>query len=279
MEMLSKGNAEPKGQLTVVCLEDLVPEDHLLRKVSRVLTFDFIYDLVKERYSETNGRSSIDPVVLVKMVLIQYLFGIRSMRQTVREIEVNVAYRWFLGLGLTEALPHFTTFGKNYKMRFEGSGLFEAIFERILLQCYERGLVQDGIVYVDATHIKASANRHKRVKVQVAKEAAAHAQELRAEINADREAHGKKPFDDDDDDESGSDPEEKTVTRSTTDPERGMFAKGEHQRNFAYMAQTVCDGNGFVLGFVLGYEMAAGNVHDSVSFPGLYARLKALSPD
>lgn len=258
----------------MVSIDELVPEDHLIRKVAQVMDFSFVYELVREKYSKDNGRPSIDPVVLVKMVLIQYLFGIRSMRQTVKEIEVNVAYRWFLGLGLSDRVPHFTTFGKNYKRRFEGSGLFEAIFERILEQCYEQGFVKDGIVFVDATHIKASANRHKRTKVEIAREAAAHAKELRAEIDADREAHGKKPFDEDDPGDGTGSPPTKTVTQSTTDPDSGMFVKGEHQRDFAYMAQTACDENGFVLC----YDVASGNVHDSVSFPGLYEQLKPLTP-
>ena len=74
------------------------------------------------------GNPSIDPVVLFKIVFVQYLYGIRSMRQTIREIEVNVAYRWFIGYDLTEDIPHFSTFGKNYKRRLEGTDIFERIF-------------------------------------------------------------------------------------------------------------------------------------------------------
>jgi transposase len=123
IKMLVTGQSNGTGQIEMVSINDLVPEDHLVRKVTQVMDFSFVYALVRERYSKDNGRPSIDPVVLVKMVLIQYLFGIRSMRQTVKEIEVSVAYRWFLGLGLSDSVPYFTTFGKNYKRRFEGSGL------------------------------------------------------------------------------------------------------------------------------------------------------------
>jgi len=271
--MLVTDQSNGTDQIEMVSIDELVPKDHLIRKVSSVMDFTFVYDIVRDKYSKNKGRPSIDPVVLVKMVLIQYLFGIRSMRQTVKEIEVNVAYRWFLGLGLSDPVPHFTTFGKNYKRRFEGSGLFEEIFARILEKCYARGFVNEGIVFVDATHIKASANRHKRSKVEIAREAAAHAEELRAEIDADREAHGKKPFaEGGNGDGAGSTPT-KIVTQSTTDPDSGMFVKGEHQRDFAYMAQTACDGNGIVLC----YEVASGNVHDSVSFSGLYEQLKPLN--
>ncbi len=90
-----------------VILGGLVPKNHLVRKIENVIDFSFIYDKVKDLYSSL-GAPSIDPVVLIKIVLIQYLFGIPSMRQTIREIEVNVAYRWFLGYSLTEKIPHFS---------------------------------------------------------------------------------------------------------------------------------------------------------------------------
>ena len=122
-------------QYQVVSIEDLVPQNHLLRKIENAIDWNFIYDLVEERYCPDNGRPSIDPVRLIKIPFIQYLYGIRSMRQTIKEIEVNVAYRWFLGLGFTDPVPHFTTFGKNYKRRFEGTDIFEQIFAHILSEC------------------------------------------------------------------------------------------------------------------------------------------------
>ena len=85
-------------------------------------------------YSEENGRPSIDPVVLIKMELIQYLFGIPSMRRTAEEIKVNLAYRWFLGYGLTEETPHFSVVSKNYSRRFKDTDIFEKIFESVVLQ-------------------------------------------------------------------------------------------------------------------------------------------------
>ena len=111
--MMTRDSDDKRTQIVYFCIDDLVPEDHLLRMVDRALDWTFIYDLVKERYSADEGRPSMDPVTLIKMPFIQYLYGIRSMRQTIKEINVNVAYRWFLGLGLHEAPPHFTTFGKD----------------------------------------------------------------------------------------------------------------------------------------------------------------------
>ena len=80
----------------IVTSVDLVPQDHLLRIIDKAIDWTFIYDLVKDKYSHDTGRPSMDPVTLIKIPLIQYLYGIKSMRQTVKEIEVNVAYRWFL---------------------------------------------------------------------------------------------------------------------------------------------------------------------------------------
>jgi transposase len=112
-------------------LDQLVPEDHLLRKIDNAIDFTFIYDLFQDKYSET-GRPCVDPVVLINIVLIQYLSGIRSMRQTIRENETNVAYRWFIGYDFTQPIPHFSTFGKNYIRRFRDTDLFESILQRIL---------------------------------------------------------------------------------------------------------------------------------------------------
>ena len=122
--------------MQIVSVDQLVPEDHLLRKIEAAIDFSFIYDLVEDRYCQDNGRPSIDPVTLIKIPIIQYMYGIKSMRQTIKEIEVNVAYRWFLGLDFYDKVPHFSTFGKNYKRRFEGTDLFEQIFH--VRRCYTR---------------------------------------------------------------------------------------------------------------------------------------------
>ena len=138
--MLTKHSKDQREQLEVVALSELVPEDHLVRKMEEAIDFSFIYQKVAPLYS-SKGRPSIDPVVLIKIVLIQYLFGIRSMRQTIKEIETNVAYRWFLGFGFSEKIPHFSTFGKNYERRFQNTDLFEKIFYRILRQAMDHGFV------------------------------------------------------------------------------------------------------------------------------------------
>ena len=281
--MLTK-NEKKLDQLQAVSIDMLVPEDHLLRKIDKAIDFSFIYDLVEEKYSTETGRPSIDPVMLIKIPLIQYMFGIKSMRQTIKEIEVNVAYRWFLGLDFYDEVPHFTTFGKNYKRRFEGTDLFEQIFEQILFQCLKQGLVDTSSIFVDATHVKACANKKKAKKILIAKKAARHYDEqLKKEINEDREAHGKKPLKDDSDDHdedgNGGASEEssedlKEIKVSETDPESGWFHKGEHKEVFAYSVESACDKHGWMLG----YTIHPGNEHDSKTFPAIYEKLKKFNP-
>jgi len=116
--MLIKSQNHNREQIQFLSIDDLVPQNHILRDIDRAIDFSFIYDLVKDLYCHDNGRPSIDPVILFKIVLTQFLFGIRSMRQTIKEIEVNMACRRFLGYGMTDEIPHFTTFGKNYTRRF-----------------------------------------------------------------------------------------------------------------------------------------------------------------
>lgn len=271
--MLSENRLAKMKQVEMLCIEDLVPENHILRDIDNAIDFSFIYELVRDYYCADNGRPSIDPVVLFKIVLIQYTFGIRSMRQTIKEIEVNMAYRWFLGYGMAEAVPHFTTFGKNYLRRFAGTNVFEEIFSRILKEAVDAGFVDAGAVFIDATHIKANANNHKYTNEVVKKEAKHYQEELQKEIKKDREEHNKKPPKPPKDD--GGDPPTKTVKKSTTDPECGLFHKGEHKKEFAYTTHVACDKHNFVLSA----DVSAGNVHDSVMFDSLYADVLAKFPE
>ena len=283
--MITEQNEKARKQIEFVCTDDLVPQDHLLRIIDKAIDWSFIYDLVRDKYSPDQGRPSIDPVTLIKIPLIQYLYGIKSMRQTIKEIEVNVAFRWFLGLELYDKVPHFSTFGKNYSRRFEGTDLFEQIFQHILEECYRFKLVDPTEIFVDATHVKARANNKKMQRRIAQQEALFYEEMLRKEITSDRAAHGKKPLKDkDDDDQSsgssgGNDKFEdytddvpldgKTIKCSTTDPESGWFRKGEHKHVFAYGIETACDKNGWILGF----DVNPGNEHDSRTFKGLYDKL------
>ena len=253
-----------RQDVTIVDIDALVPKEHLLRKIERVMDYDWLYERLEPLYCHDNGRNGTDPVVLVKMVLIQHLFGIPSLRQTRQEIEVNLAYRWFLGYSLLDRIPHFATVSYAFCKRFP-TELSAEIFEHILNKALNHRMVDPSAVFIDGTHIKASANKKKHQKEQVAKAAKIYDEQLREEVNAEREALGKSRIEDEDD-EDDSQPPTETKTVSKTDPDSGMFVKGEHERQFAYEAHTACDRHGVVLDVAV----TAGNIHDSVAWDKVY---------
>ena len=284
--MLERGKLD-RGIVEIVDTESLVPKDHLLRKIDTAVDFNRIYEMVEPLYSEDNGRPSVDPVVLFKMVLIQHLYGLPSLRRTADEVSANICYRWFLGYTLQEETPHFSTVSYNFRHRFTTETV-DQVFAWILEEVAEAGYLSPKAVFIDGTHIKANANTKKQVKAAIPAASRHYAKELMEEVNADREAHGKKPFDDDDappkkrkDNTSRKKlarrKKDKTrmVTKSITDPDSGLFVKGDHKRQFAYEAHTACDSHGFVLETVV----TAGNVHDSVAFDEVYDKVTEAFPE
>lgn len=143
------------------------------------------------------------------------------------------------------------------------------MFDRILVEINNAGYLAPEAVFIDGTHIKASANLKKAVNKAIPEAANVYGEQLLEEINQDRKNHDKKPFDD------NKPPKEKIVNESTANPECGVFHKGEHKKCFAYAAQTACDKNGYVLDVTLN----PGNVHDSVAFDWLYDRLYVKFPE
>ena len=261
--MLVRKDKQNLKEITFACVDNLVPERHFLRSVDKILDLEFVYELVKPLYSEY-GKPCIDPVVLIKMQLIQYLYGIPSMRQLCRELEVNLAYKWFLGYGLYEKTPCYSVVSKNYERRFKDSDLFENIFDKILLQVAEYGFLDTKNIFVDGTHIKANANKKKVDTVFVTQEVKRYYDVLKNEIDEDREIHGKKKF------QLKENNEKVRKYVSKTDSDSGMFHKGEKERCLAYCANTICTENGFILDT----EVTPGNVHDSQSFSPVFNRVK-----
>lgn len=139
-------------------LEDHVPKDHVLRGIDRFLDLSELRGQLAPFYSHT-GRPSIDPVLIIRMLVIGYSFGIRSERRLCEEVHLNLAYRWFCRLGLSEAVPDHSTFSKIRHGRFRQSDAFRLVFERVLRRCMSEGLVRGEGFAIDASVIKADANR------------------------------------------------------------------------------------------------------------------------
>ena len=135
-------------------LDDYVPEDHLPRLIDEHVSLDFIRERLKGSYSET-GRPSIDPELLLRILLIVYLYGITSERKLVEELRMHLAWRWFTGLGLDQEIPHHSTFSKNRHRRCLESNLFQQLFEEIVARCMEAGLVRGDRLSVDGSFIEA----------------------------------------------------------------------------------------------------------------------------
>lgn len=247
-------------QLEMVTLEELVPKDHLLRKIDRHIDFSFIHDEVRHLYCEDNGRPAVDPLVLFKMLFIGYLFGIRSERQLVREIQVNVAYRWFLGLSLTDKVIDASTFSQNRRRRFEGSGIEQVIFDRIVEQAIDHGLVGGKTLYTDSTHLKANANKHKWVPQQVEQSPKDYLAELDQAVTEDRMAHGKAPLA-----AREAAVETREIKASTTDPESGYLTREGKPQGFYYLDHRTVDGKHAI---ITDSFVTPGNVHDSRPYLG-----------
>lgn len=187
-----RSNRDKQQAYEFVSIEELVPQDHLLRKVDKYIDFSFIDKKVRPLYCADNGRPAIDPVVLFKMIFLGYFYGIRSERQLEREIQTNLAYRWFLGLGLTDKVPDHSTISWNRRTRFKDTDIFQDVFDEIVLQAIQHRMVGGRVLVSDSTHVKANANKHKFTKEQVLQNTRDYVDELNAAVEQDRKTHGKK---------------------------------------------------------------------------------------
>jgi transposase len=244
--------------LEMVTLEGLVPRDHLLRKIEAAIDFSFIHERVEGLYCPDNGRPALDPTLMFKALFVGYLFGIRSERQLVREIEVNVAYRWFLGLRLTDAVFAASTLSQNRRRRFNDTSVAQDIFDAIVEQAMRAGLVDGSVLYTDSTHLKASANKNRFDLAMVGKSRAAYWDDLDAAIDADRAAHGKAPLR-----SRERQPEEKETKVSTTDPDAGYMVREGKPKGFFYLDHRTVDGK---FGIITDSHATPANVHDSVVY-------------
>ena len=246
-------NKNIQSEILITTMEELVPKDSLFRKIDKYIDFTFIYDLVSPYYCKNNGKYSLDPVVLFKLVFIQAIDGIKSMRQLCKKIKVDAEYRWFIGFPFGVDTPHFTTFSKNYERRFKGTDVFENIFINIVNQAIKYNLVDGTIFYTDSTHKKANANKNKFEEV-IEEVAKTRRKWLEEEINEERRKNSKKEF------EYKDEYEEKKIKVSKTDKESGYYHRDNKEKGFMYLDHRTVDHK---CNIIVDCYVTKGNVHDS----------------
>lgn len=257
--MLKKAELQQQ-ELEWVSIEALVPEKHLLRKVDSKVDFGFIRDRVKHLYCEDNGRPALDPVMLFKLLLLGYLYGVRSERQLMREVEVNVAYRWFLGLKLRDKVPDASTLSQNRRRRFAESTIYQEIFDEIVLLAVKQGLASGAVLYTDSTHLKANANKNRFDLAEVGVKPQEYLADLDRAVTEDRAAHGKAPLK-----PSEAESESKQIKVSRTDPDSGYMVRDGKPKGFFYLDHRTVDGRHAI---ITDTHVTPANVHDSVPYLG-----------
>lgn len=237
-------------KMLCVTMESLMPEKHFLRDLDRLVDFSFVYSKVESLYSHT-GRRSVDPVVIVKMMLLGYLYGIDSERRLEQEVQVNIAYRWFLGIDLDEPVPDHSTFSQLRRRKFNGTSLFEDIFEHVVRLCMEKGLITGKLLLTDSTHVRANARNDLYETVTVADEPSAFIKRLNEK--AMQEGILSKGY------EEKIKPKAKEIKQSITDPESGYMHRPGKPNGFHYLNHQTCDSEH---GLITDVFVTPGNVSD-----------------
>jgi transposase len=215
-------------------MEDQVPENHLLRLLDRHISFDFVREKLKDSYSDT-GRPSIDPELLLRILLIGYLYGVTSERKLVEELQMHLAWRWFTGLSFDQEIPHHSTFSKNRHGRFLESNLFQQLFEEIVDRCMEAGFVEGENLSVDGSFIQANASRTSRIPREQLTEVAHVKGTVREYL---RDLEQENPVEE-------SAPQQDQV--STTDPDSTYSTKGDRPAELGYFNNYLIDNQSCVI--------------------------------
>ena len=220
------------GQMSMLILdiEELIPGNHLLRQINQLVSFDFIYDLAAPYYP-ANGRPSVDPVSMFKMLLVGYLYGIKSERRLVQEVQLNIAYRWFCGFELGEKIPDHSTFSKTRVRKWNESGFFQKAFLEIVRRCIEQKLIDGKEMASDGSYIPAEVSRNSWIDVEVEVEQSmlSYLDDLDQEL-ASQPGFKKPP----------TRMVTKKITTSTTDSECGYIHHGS-KRGVGYLMEATVD--------------------------------------
>lgn len=235
--MMGRSNGDQDRLFYDVRLDDLVPRDHLVRRIEAVLDLSWLHGELAPYYSHT-GRPSVDPELMVRMLILGYVFAIRSERQLCAEVQVNLAYRWFCRLGLEDAIPDHSAFSRVRHERFREADVLRRVFEAVVGACISQGLVGGQAFSVDASFIKADVNPTKRVPGDAPADWPAPAETSRAVREyfdtLDRESGDQGPG-------SGTKRKKPPKAISLTDPQAAWVAKRKMRPIFAYDANYLID--------------------------------------
>jgi transposase len=219
-----------------VRIEEMVPADHLLRLVDKHVSLKFIHEKVKHLYSYT-GRPSIDPEILLRMLLIGYLYGITSERRLCEEVKMHIGYRWFVGLNLEDKVPDHSTFSKNRHERFSEGSLFQEIFDEIVKQCIAKGLLTGKHLTVDSTYVKANASLKSLEPIVVDMNSREYIETIQRE-NSIEGKHDDKPWEPREDFPHKGQKIGNKTHRSRTDPDARLGRKANKATTHLYHAAT-----------------------------------------
>lgn len=257
-------------------LDSYVPEDHFLRLVSEHISFDFIRERVKHLYSHT-GQPAIDPVVLIKMLLIGYFYNIKSERQLVKDIQVNLAYRWFINYDIDEDIPDHSTISQTRRRKFKESNIFQIIFDEIVRKCMELEFIKGDTLFTDSTHIKANASYESMVEKVITPEAYfrqlernSSSEERSAESNENKQTEGSKK----NSSNNKKSPTKKGLSNKThiskTDPDSKLMGRRGKSSGLCYLEHRSTD----ISGYITDVHITPGNVQDQEPYIGRIKRQK-----
>lgn len=239
-------------------LDEIVDAEEFLRKLDETVDFSFIYDELRAYYCADNGKYSTDPVVIVKSLLIAFIYGINSERRLEWELKYNALYRWFIGVGFDERVPDHSTISQLRRRKFNDADLFKKLFARVLVLCAEAGLVSGKLLITDSTHVKANASKNSKITATIERRTTEFFEQLDAYETIERERLGlpeitRKPA------------ETKTVlqTQSTTDPEAGWLSRPCKPNGFHYLSHQTIDAEN---GVIVDVSVTPGNVNDCVPY-------------
>lgn len=255
-------------------IEEMIPENHFLRVIEKHFDWNFIYDEVEKLYSNV-GRKSIDPVVLIKIHILKFLFNEDSLRKTYESLQFNILYRWFIGYELGEKVPDHSTYSQNYKRKFckLEKDLLQTVFDKVIDLLINWDCLDMTVVYIDSTHTKACANKKKNHKETVKIEAKKYQKELDLEIALkglhDENLSEEEYFEEvekiikcneevDIEEVIG----EREIIVSDVDKDAGMLYKSDKEKMFGYNTSVICENNNYILTV----DTNGSNVHDSISF-------------